>query len=92
MSASVVHHPRVQVVSGPLDAPAGQTFTQGYTAWCDDEDCAERDEHGRILVMWRGATHLVGFESAPAQSALIDARMHDESRHPKSPKSGEANR
>ncbi len=82
MTARVEHHERVQVVPGPHSAPLPITMTQGYTAWCDDERCGEwADEEGTLVSLWRGRTHLVGFESAPNAEAIIDAELHNESRH-----------
>ncbi len=89
MTARVAHSPRVQVVAKDMKQggvtvrllPPIPRHTQGYTAWCDDEACGTHSE-GRLVSMWRGTIHLVGYESAPQREAELDAERHNEERHP----------
>lgn len=55
-----------------LDKPRKTT---GFTAWCDE--CMQGS------VNWRGATYPVGYFSAPALEACIEADWHNDSEHPR---------
>lgn len=49
--------------------------TTGFTAWCD------RCEDEMTGVNWRGSTFPVGYHSAPAMEARIEAELHNEEWH-----------
>lgn len=75
MPANVTESPvevYVDTLGVRLDKPRKTT---GYTAWCDE--CTEG------AVNWHGATYPVGYFSAPALEALIEAEGHNDSEHPR---------
>ncbi len=59
----------VDTLGQKLDKPRR---TSGYTAWCNE---CEMDE---TRVMWHGSTFPVGYVSAPAMDARIEAELHND--------------
>lgn len=47
-----------------------------FAAWCPE--CMV----GESGVNWHGTVHVVGFESAPNMSAILDAGAHNDEHHP----------
>lgn len=73
MPANVVEN-RVEVWTDTLgNRLENARKTTGFTAWCDE--CRTG------VVDWHGSTFPVGYFSAPALEAIIEAEWHNDAEH-----------